>query len=661
MASVQKVVAVFKRALTPPEHTDPPRWAEAHRFLSRRQTSRPGMWRNSESPYNIGIMLMCVRIGVDVLTILKGAQLGVSEAIRCVIGYFAHLRPDPLLLVLPDKETGRTIVADRIIPLFEDTPVLRQLLPEAAHDVTKSEIVLRNGFTLRLGWSGSATSLASHPARVVINDERSKFQDGGKEADPESLGEERTATYADSKVINLSTPREDPDPTAQGFEDSTVKLYYFVPCPHCGTNQRLVWDRIKWEPKRDAEPDPNNRAALVIENGSAWAVCIKCEEKITDAHRRKIVAAGYWGTEDGGWKLLNDGSEIGKWPGGRRVGMQISALYSLAAKHTFANLAAQFIRAGEDPKNLQAFYNSKLGEVFRHQVASAKQSALSLKCRPDPAGGFTPVRAGIIAPWASRLLMTVDTQKDHFYVVVRAWGNRLRSHRVLHRKLASFEDLRHLFYNAWFHYQDEMYPPQKCHMLAIDSGGGKMGLDSSRTEAVYRFCLTDPVFLRPLKGDAALERSGQPWDLGNINIDGRQLKMLFRVNSQYFNDLLASAMDANVVTVDPETGEARDEAFWMLNDQDDAVYNAHLANMHKTRRRRGRSHSDVWEPKTAGARVDYRACEVYQFALAHGPANCAMLPTAQEMAAQAEALRKGAGENRSDPLGFNPTSYRGKW
>lgn len=662
VAALDDLESAFRAALEPPEELNPAEWAERHRVLTRRQSSRPGRWRNAEAPYLVGIMLMCVRAGIEVLTILKAAQIGVSEAMRCVIGYLAHLHPDPVLLVLPDKETGEGIVKHRLIPLLEDTPVLRNLLTGRAHDLSKGEVLLDNGFTLRLGWSGSASSLASHPARYVVNDERSKFQDGGKEADPESLAAERTSTYADSKVINLSTPAEDPDPTAEGFESSPLKLYVFVPCPHCGRYQRLVWDRVRWEPSREQEPDKDRRAAAIEAAGSAWYECEGCSQRILDRHRRRMVNAGYWGTGDEGesaWKLWVDGREEGKLPRVKHVGMQVSALYSLAAKHSFVSLAGQFVRAEGDAKRLQAFKNSKLGEVFRHQVQAARPSSFSLKCRPDAETGFVPIAAGRVARWASRLLMTVDTQKDHFYVVIRAWGHRMRSHRVLHRKVATFDDLHHLFHYAWFHYEEDAYPPLKCHMLAIDSGGGKMGLDASRTDAVYRFCLSDPTFLRPLKGDPALERSGQAWDLGNVNIDNRQLKMLLRVNSQYFNDVLAAAIDGTVMTVEPETGEATEAPQWMLNDEDDPEYNAHLANMHKILQRRGRGHREAWDAKTGGARVDYRMCEVYQFALAHGLGNCAMLPPESELAAQHKAALAGVAETPRPT--FNPMGYRGKW
>jgi phage terminase large subunit GpA-like protein len=185
-----------RAAWRPAERLLPAAWAERWRVLTRAQSARPGRWRNANAPYLAGLMDLCTRRGVEEITICKAAQVGVSEALRNLIGYMAHQQPDPLLLVLPDEQTGRRIVAQRILPLLRDTACLRDLFTPASRDVQLRHITLANGFTLRLGWSGSAASLAADPCRVVINDEVDKFQPwSGREADPISLGYARTQTY----------------------------------------------------------------------------------------------------------------------------------------------------------------------------------------------------------------------------------------------------------------------------------------------------------------------------------------------------------------------------------------------------------------------------------------------------------------------------------
>jgi hypothetical protein len=106
----------------------------------------------------------------------------------------------------------------------------------------------------------------------------------------------------------------------------------------------------------------------------------------------------------------------------------------------------------------------------------------------------------------------------------------------------------------------------------------------------------------------------------------------------YFNDLLAGDVTATIPTVDPGTGEVLEVEKWALNDVCDEEYNRHLSNMIKERVRRGsgaaRGFVERWRPRTGGARVDYRACEVYQLAMAHGPGQCFALPGAEMLARQ---------------------------
>jgi phage terminase large subunit GpA-like protein len=643
-------------AWSPPEKIDPPRWAEKYRWLTRRQSTKTGFWRNENAPYLVGIMLMCVRLGIEVLTILKASQIGVSEAMRCVIGFWAHLEPDPLLLVLPDKEAGKTIVRDRLMPLFEDTPVLDELSTGRRWDMKNNEIVLSNGFTLRLGYSGSITSVAAHPARRVICDERSKFQDDGKVSIADSIAA-RTSTYEESVVVNLSTPGADPDPTEEAFRSSQIKLYYFVTCPHCGTVQRLTFDRLQWEPKKEQEPDKNKRAAIVVANRSAWMECENpaCAGRITDEHKRRLINDGFWATPDLAWKLFNDGHEEGTFPIGTHVGMHAPAFISLAPKHRFYKIAERFIRAEGDVAALTGVYNELFAEVFREQVAPTKTSTFAAKCLLDLERGFVPSRAKIVPRWASRLVMTVDTQKDHFYFVIRAWGPNFRSRRIHHGKVSSFDELDELFYRTFWPYEDEAYPAIGASHCGIDSGGGKMGLDGSRTDAVYRWCNRDPVRLFALKGDSEPKDSVlrtrrvvyQPPDQKR----SPYVVFLHLIDSGHFNDLLASSIETKVPVVNPATGEVTDQEVdqWELNDFNDDDYNRQMANVHKVRLRKRGKPVERWIEKTAGARHDYRDCEKYQQAMAHGPANCVGLPSAEAIAQQRK-LEQLAAERAPQPM-----------
>ena len=79
------------RAWRPAARLCPSAWAERHRVLTRRQSARPGKWRNDNAPYLAGLMDLCTRREVEEITVVKAAQVGVSEAIRNVIAFVTEV------------------------------------------------------------------------------------------------------------------------------------------------------------------------------------------------------------------------------------------------------------------------------------------------------------------------------------------------------------------------------------------------------------------------------------------------------------------------------------------------------------------------------------------------------------------------------------------
>lgn len=655
-----------RRAWTPPEKMYPSQWAERNRVLTRRQSSVPGRWRQKNAPYLIIFDLPFKRPQIRKLNVKKMTQAGFSEGMRNVIGYAAAEEGDPALLHLPDEGTGRTIFADRILPLFDDTEVLRELQTDSSRDMKNTQVTLSNGFDLKLAWSGSAASLAANPIRFVFNDEVDKFALwSGREADPISLAEDRTDRYGNSLVLNVSSPTTRQGRIHELEEKSHIRLRWFVPCPSCGQYQQLVWDRLRWEKpwkekgtgdrgqelegeKKDTGEAPaprgNNRfrdsqsKAKWIEaqaQTSTWYECENpaCGFKIRDAHKPKMVAAGYWGVIDdkgkeltpaeGGYRLHADGrEEVGPegFPIGSEVGVQISALASLGAKHKFYLLAAGWIKCEGNPSELMNFYNSKLGEVFEHPTQTRTTNVFAQKCKRE--NGARPAK--MLPTWASRVLMFVDTQKDHFWFVVRAFGTGRRSQRIHHGMVSTFEDLKAIFYQTYWPYPDNLYPPLPCHMLGIDPGGGtKTDLGGNRTDEVYRFCLTDPAWLKPIRGDKPNVQAIRTRQVTYRPIDQKRSPydvMLHLIDVEQFQDILDSLIGLKLEIPDEKTGEVHEEEIWALNDLDDEEYNHQVASMHKVGVRSGKGKQGAmverWIKKTEGAANHLRDCEKSILALA---------------------------------------------
>lgn len=617
-----------RRAWQPLERMRPSEWAAAHRYLSRAQSARPGPWNNAEAPYLVGLMDLCIGQGVRELNVMKAAQIGASEALRNVIGYLAHREPDPVLLVLPDENTGRKIMRRRILRLFRETPALRELFTDSGHDVQVGSITLANGFTLALGWSGSPATLASDPIRVVINDEVDKFALwSGREADPISLAHERTKTFeARALVVNVSTPTTRDGVICARFERSPAKLYYFVPCPYCGAYQRLTFDRLRWpddpnaaQPADAGELPAPPPSALSRDDAHAEHVaardttvyrCADCAGEIPERAKPGMLARGTWAASPDD---IDAEGRTTRLPPLRRTGVHLSALYARWVR--WADIAAEFLRSRRDPRGLMNFRNSWLGEVFEQQTARPETPAILAKQQAAPPPGLLP-------DWASVILAAADTQRRKFYYVVRAWGPNYRSQRIDHGEARSFTELDELL--------RRQYPPatgnrpaQLIRWLAIDTGGGSFGqadeqADVSRTHELYRWVTARATRVKAFKG--ASQPQPQLYRTRPIHYtppgqhNGLRV-LLTLIDTGHFKDWLTGLMSEKLPPASPGGPEAET---WALDSRVDPDYIAQLCSEHKVIVREGRGRTvERWVQLTAGAANHFWDCETYLLALAH--------------------------------------------
>jgi hypothetical protein len=637
-----------------PEPMLPSEWSEKYRILDR--GAIPGPWRNDNAPYLVGVMDLAAKRGVIRLVIKKAAQLGVSEAMRNVMGYWAHMDPAAIGLALPNKEKGREIVENDVLPFFQSTfsrhRQLRNLLSHRLHDMKKGQIKLANSFIMHLMWSGSPASMASNPMKKAVSDEVDKFEEwAGNDADPVSLIEYRMRTEGDRMHALVSTPTLETAAISQNFNACGVKLYYLVGCPHCRLRQRLLFGEggtygVKFsqairELQLCHEFDAAATAALA-DPDAVWYECCGCHGKISERQKRQLVRAGKWGTvgedlmtADG---RIEDVDAIKEFPRGTWVGMQISALYCMWEGCTLAHVAAEFLRARTYAQKF-AFRTSTLGESWE-QMAKGNE-----KVSIESAAQGAVLAEGILPWWTARLLATIDTQKDHFWVVIRAWGPGMRSQRIWHNRVESFADLERICFKTPFANEDKRLPARVCDLAFIDSGGtrhedairGDSGIvpPPSRVMEVYRWALENQARVRAIKGNSH-PHAGEfiKRGVGDYVADGRKGKVpLFLLSVHHFQDYLVDLMKKRVggEASDMRTGEVMDSEedagmpIWRLNTRNDSEYSRHMGNMHKVCRGVGADMEWRWEPLREGLRVDYRAIEGYQVAAAE-MAEVPMLP-----------------------------------
>jgi phage terminase large subunit GpA-like protein len=462
--------------------------------------------------------------------------------------------------------------------------------------------------------------------RIGICDEVDKFSPWTHgQGEPVSLVQARLRTYGErGLLIAASTPSTRYGRIWQLFDDCSIKVYFYVPCPRCGFRQRLLFSNLKFD--KGDKPDRHDQADHIRRNASAWYECAGCHGKILEADKPAMCCAGRYQTEYGEGVILDAAGQVHEsietveaFAPGTSVGVHISGLYCLWL--SWAEIAAQFVLAQGSREKMFAFKTDTLGEPFDEQTTKLHADAFTLKA------SRAKLAEGIIPKWGVALSATVDTQHRFFKAVVRAWGptadgGGMESARIWHGRLETFNDLDRVLLGRAWGYEDNAYPPIRLHLLLIDTGGTQLESEEiSRTMEVYRW-VHDRVRwnVRAIKGARrahgaqgaihiwpakAIQQTGQ----GNAAKHTRTDLTLWMLDVHHYADELADLVSRG--------RKNETEEVWHLNTRDDPEYNQELSNCVKVVERVGNHLEEVWRPVSEGAVIDFFDCEVYQVAAAY--------------------------------------------
>jgi phage terminase large subunit GpA-like protein len=251
-------------------------------MLSGRASAEPGRYRTVRTPYMREIMdRLSPGDPTQRIVFMKAAQVGATEAGNNWIGFAIHQAPGPMLAVQPTVELAKRNSRQRIDPLIDESPELRERVKPARSRDAGNTMLSKEfaGGILIMTGANSAVGLRSTPARYIFLDEVDAYPaSADEEGDPVTLAEARSLTFAHRrKVFLVSTP------TIRGLSrierefDASDQRRYFVPCPHCRAMQWLKFDRLRWQKGRPETAEYH---------------CEGCETPIAEHHKTAILDRG---------------------------------------------------------------------------------------------------------------------------------------------------------------------------------------------------------------------------------------------------------------------------------------------------------------------------------------------------------------------------------
>jgi phage terminase large subunit GpA-like protein len=443
----------FAEALMPPPQLSVAEWADTYRQLPSEGAAEPGQWRTARTPYMREILdCLSDHHAAREIVLIKGAQLGGTEALLNFIGYIMHHAPGPSMVVMPTEETARDWSRDRLTPMIQSTPELKKLFGTSAKNPNNatSRKAFPGGY-IKIVYATSAAGLRSRPVRYLLLDEIDGYpSDVDGEGDPVELAEARTRTFSgNKKVVKVSTPTFHSTSRIEPAYQRGTQSEFQVPCPHCDVYQSLVWEQVKW-PK--GNPD------------AAYYECAACGAEIRESDKTAMLARGRFQPQN---LTPEDGV----------YSYRISSLYSPDGWLSWAECAKKFVNAAasRNKELLRVFVNTILGETWRDKGETPDWEKLYLR-RSQYARGTVPAPGRV-------LTAGVDVQRDRLEVEIVAWGEGQRSWSIDFIQLAGDPSQPEVWAQLdeiiGAEYPHELGGRMKISRTAIDSG--------FETQNVYRY------------------------------------------------------------------------------------------------------------------------------------------------------------------------------
>lgn len=120
----------FKKACRPRSRLSGSQWADDYRVVPAGTSPEPGPWRTSRTPYLREVVDAATDRKTETVVFCASSQVGKSECLLNILGYYADQEPAPQLMLQPTVEMAEAFSKERIDPMFRASPGLVGKLEE---------------------------------------------------------------------------------------------------------------------------------------------------------------------------------------------------------------------------------------------------------------------------------------------------------------------------------------------------------------------------------------------------------------------------------------------------------------------------------------------------------------------------------------------------
>jgi phage terminase large subunit GpA-like protein len=423
-------------------------WAEENMVFEDRSVSPvPGKLSLANSPHLRLPLQLLDRDNTTQVWCQWASQLGKTLMLYLAMAYKIKNDPAVCILYLPKENMVKQALSTKIMPNLKSMPKVWKTLEQFQNIAHTGRTDKRSNFLPFPGGSLSILGIYSSTNRKSISAPYIFFDECGEmesEAMAESLERQKAYELTGTLAVGVSTIVHDEDGICTYSNNADCILEYQLICPNCEQPFYPSSDNFKYDKEAIGE-------AL---RKSAFIECPNCSHAIYDEERRQLLYDGK-NTE---WIPTKGDIESA-----RTFGLKASTFHSLFT--SLGKICEELVACADDPSKLGTFYRGYFNEFYTSEAE-----------RPTPATALLNNAVDLnpfeVPDDTVALYLSVDSQKDHFWVLGVAYSPEKRGTLVYAERVETFGDIVTLFEREWY-CKDEQPYKQGVRRVIVDSGGYK--------------------------------------------------------------------------------------------------------------------------------------------------------------------------------------------
>ncbi|MDQ1341333.1 MAG: hypothetical protein QG567_2491 [Campylobacterota bacterium] len=444
-------------------------WCKDNIYLNQDVTPHTGMISFEKTPWIEQILNDWDKPHVEQFNIMASTQVGKTTIEFCCISKELDTDPCMMQLTIPTDDGVGDFVKTKFDPFFRGIKSLQTKM-----SLYKTEEKLRqkgaikevtNGMLFILG--NTDKNRRSKTVKNIFIDEAALF---GKGHIKELIGRTKFFEKTGRKIFIVSSRKHKGDEIEIAYENSYCKKELQILCRGCneyfyptGSKQFKWMTEVEYRSKYGIETIENLNDYKREAKETAHVLC-DCGHKTTSIDIEDLIRE----------KKVNlvtvEGDEADT-----IYGYKLNALATGLTK--YSTIAESLIEAGGDPQELQTIYQDYFNETYEFVFVEKEQSDMFLL--------GNGLKEWQVPKNTYKIYMGVDTQRDHFWVEVKAYCYGSIVHTIYASRVETFAEIEDIWQEGQY-LLDEDGNMQMIAKMGIDRRGYNQS-GARRTDEVDEF------------------------------------------------------------------------------------------------------------------------------------------------------------------------------